>query len=110
MNEQDRVSIPRLLLWTYGAPVVTAWAMLSFLPVFGLLIEGASITSIVGDVLFLLSGFAGLFGAYVLAIFCAAGRENKSRLSKLMQGRIGFLAAYATVWLAAYWLFKSFLV
>ncbi|MFN3314686.1 MAG: hypothetical protein ACK46Q_14640 [Hyphomonas sp.] len=109
MNERNRISITRLLLWTYAAPVVTAWAVLSFLPVFGLFIEGASITSIVGDILFLLFGFAGLFGAYVFAIFCATGRENKSRISRLMQGRIGFLAAYATIWLTAYWLFKYFL-
>jgi len=110
MNDEDRGSISRLLLWTYAAPVVTAWAILSFIPIFGLFIQGATVLSIIGDTLFLIFGFAGLFSIYVFAIFCAAGRENKSRISRLLQGRIGLLAGYATVWLSAYWLFKYFIV
>lgn len=110
MTELKHTSIARLLLWVYAAPVVTAWAIVSFLPVFGIFIEGAPTVSIVGDAVFLLSGFAGLFALYVFAIFCAAGPVQKSKVSRILQGRIGLLSAYATVWLTAYWLFKYFVV
>lgn len=110
MSEMDRNSISRVLVWTYAAPVVTGWAIISFLPLFGIFIADASIGSIAGDIFFFVAGFGGLFSIWVLAIVCAAQREDKSRIARIMQGRIGLIAAYATLWLTAYWLFKFFLV
>lgn len=101
--------VTRIFIWTYATIALPTWALLSSLPLFGVFIEGATATERLGDVVFLLTGFltlAGLWGA--LALIASPG--GKASVAGILRGKIGLVTAYATTWLAAYWVFKSFFV
>lgn len=102
--------IARLFVWMYAVLVFSFWVMLSFLPLAGVLIEGATTLSIIGDAVFFVLGFAGLFSVYLLALYFAAGREQRTVIFGFLRGRVGLVTAYATLWLIGYWLFKYLIV
>lgn len=110
MTTLNHSGVGRLLLWMYAAPVLGFWVMLSFLPLAGVLIDGATPLSIIGDVAFFACGFGGLFSVYLLTVYFAAGREQRTLVQGVMRGRIGLVSAYATLWLSGYWLFKYLVV
>jgi hypothetical protein len=110
MTTLSHSGVARLFLWVYAVPVLGFWAMLSFLPLAGALIDGATPLSIIGDVAFFACGFGGLFSVNLLAVYFAAGRDQRTRVLGVMRGRIGLVSAYATLWLVGYWLFKYLVV
>ncbi len=110
MTTLSHGGIARLFLWMYAAPVLGFWVMLSFLPLAGVLIDGATTLSIIGDVVFFLLGFGGLFSLNLLALYFAAGSEQRTLILGIMRGRIGLVSVYATAWLVGYWLFKYLVV
>lgn len=110
MTKLSHGSVAQVFLWVYAAPVVSFWVMLSFLPLAGMLIDGATPVSIIGDAVFLALGFGGLFTLYLTALFFAAGRDVRTRFYGSMRGRIGLVSGYATLWLVGYWLFKYLVV
>ncbi|MDZ7628348.1 MAG: hypothetical protein U5J99_08040 [Parvularculaceae bacterium] len=109
MANLSRGSVVRSLVWVYSAPVLGFWVMVSFIPLAGMLIEGASLTSIIGDLIFLALGFGGLFAGYLL-MFAFAQPEMRTKVAGSLRGRVGLLSAYATIWLSGYWLFKYLVV
>lgn len=110
MTKLSYGGIARLFLWVYAAPVLGFWVMLSFLPLAGILIDGATPVSIVGDAVFLALGFGGLFTLYLAALFFAAGRDVRTAIYGSLRGRVGLVSGYATIWLVGYWLFKYLVV
>jgi hypothetical protein len=110
MTKLSHGSVAQVFLWVYAAPVVSFWVMLSFLPLAGMLIDGATPLSIIGDVVFFLLGFGGLFSLNLLALYFAAGSEQRTLILGFMRGRVGLVSVYATVWLVGYWLFKYLVV
>lgn len=110
MTSLSHRGVARLFLWMYAVPVLGFWAMLSFLPLAGVLIDEATTLSITGDAVFFVLGFGGLFSVYLLALYFAAGGEHRTLIFGYMRGRVGMLTAYATLWLVAYWLFKYLIV
>ncbi len=110
MTEFNSSSVSRIFLWVYAAPVLTTWAIVSFLPIAGVLIDGVSLISMLGDALFFLLGFAGLFTVYLFALYLTADRSLRTKILKAPQDRVGFFATYATLWLVGYWLFKFLVV
>lgn len=110
MTKLSYGGIARLFLWVYAAPVLGFWVMLSFLPLAGILIDGATPVSIVGDAIFLALGFGGLFTLYLTALFFAAGRDVRTAIYGSLRGRVGLVSGYATIWLVGYWLFKYLVV
>lgn len=110
MTTLSHSGVARLFLWMYAAPVLGFWTMLSFLPLAGMLIDGATPLSIIGDVAFFACGFGGLFSLNLLAVYFAAGREQRTLVLGFMRGRVGLVSAYATLWLVSYWLFKYLVV
>jgi len=110
MMSLSHSGVARLFVWMYAVPVLGFWVMLSFLPLAGVLVEGATTLSIIGDGLFFVLGFGGLFSLNVLALFFAAGRDQRTLILGIMRGRVGLVSAYATVWLVGYWLFKYLVV
>lgn len=98
----------RIFLWAYATIALSTWALVSSLPLFGLFIEDVTATERLGDVAFLLTGFfalAGLWGA--LALIAAPG--GKASVAGFLRGKPGLVSAYATLWMLAYWGFKSFI-
>ncbi|MEM0985594.1 MAG: hypothetical protein AAGJ32_05065 [Pseudomonadota bacterium] len=104
-----RSEVNRLILWMYATPVLFSWALLSTLPIFGIFTNDATTLSIIGDVAFLATSFLALFGLF-LVLSLSATRENKDKVNGAMQGRVGLLSAYATVWLVGYFVFKQYIV
>ncbi len=104
-----REEVNRIVLWMYATPVLFTWALLSWLPLFGLFIEGASVLSIAGDIVFLATGFVALAGLFAI-LSLSARPEEKDAVNQSLRGKVGWLSAYATAWLVGYWAFKSFLV
>lgn len=104
-----RLDVRKLLVWSYNVPVVSAWALVSFLPVVGLFQKGASTAAVIGEVLFLATGLIGLGGG-AAALSLLVAPENLIRLQSPLKGRPGVLAIYTTIWLAAYaaFQFKAF--
>ncbi|MEO0464942.1 MAG: hypothetical protein AAF216_00240 [Pseudomonadota bacterium] len=99
----------RIFLWAYATIVLPTWALISSLPLFGLFIEGATDVERLGDAAFLFTSFfalAGFWGA--LALIAAPG--GKASVSGFLRGKPGFVSAYATLWMVAYWGFKSLIV
>jgi hypothetical protein len=97
--------VARLVLWVYTAPVLTLWALLSFIPIAGIFIEGASTISKAGDVIFLALGFGGLLTGYIVVLFLAAP-GFRTKVFGALRGRVGAVSAYASAWLFGYGLFK----
>lgn len=110
MTNLTHGSVARLFLWVYAAPVLGYWVILSFIPLAGLLIEGSSSLSVIGDAVFLALGFGGLFTLYLAAVFFAAGRDVRTKIYGSLRGRVGLVSGYATLWLVGYWLFKYLIV
>lgn len=106
MSALNRSSIVRAIMGVCAAPVIVTWAIVSFLPLSGVLVEGASTGSRVGDALFFATGFGGLFALYLLLIVLAAGAVQRRRIMQALSGRLGLVAAYATVWLVGYAAFR----
>ena len=99
----------RIFVWAYATIALSTWALVSSLPLFGLFIEDATATERLGDVAFLLTGFfalAGLWGA--IALIASPG--SKASVAGILRGKPGLVAAYATLWMLAYWGFKSYVV
>lgn len=109
MNELSWAGVSRIFLWMYGTVVVPIWAMVSFVPMFGLLIPDASIAEKLVDLAFLSTGFVAAAGLYGVAVISANPGQSK-KVFAFLRGRIGLVTAYATVWLVGYWLLKGFVV
>ncbi|MEL6663216.1 MAG: hypothetical protein AAFR33_09445 [Pseudomonadota bacterium] len=109
MVELSRAGINRLCLWMYATPVLAFWAIVSFIPLFGLLQPEASVWAKIVDAAFLASGFGGVITLFVAAVL-SAKPDMQSAVLRAGKGRVGLLAAYATVWLVAYWLLKAYVV
>jgi|GEM_PF-1912533 len=102
-----RSDVNRILFWCFATLILGAWALCGFLPLAGLLIDGASPLFLLGQAAFLLTGFVGVLGLIILAqLLTPAGGGNTAR--RMLSGRIGQLTAYATVWLVAFGLFVYF--
>ncbi|MEM1106597.1 MAG: hypothetical protein AAGH87_09430 [Pseudomonadota bacterium] len=109
MTELSRAGINKITLWLYAIPVLTTWALVSWVPLFGLFKPEASVMAKIIDVAFLGTGFVALISLFVLAVL-AAKPEMQSQVLRSGRGKVGLLAAYATVWLVAYWLLKAYAV
>jgi hypothetical protein len=105
----SRESVAQAVVGVYAALILSFWGLLSFLPLAGVLIDGASPISIVGDVIFFALGFGGFATAYILALFVAQP-AFRVRIYASLRGRVGLVSVYATIWLVAYWLFKFLVV
>ncbi len=102
-----RMEIRNVLAWSYVVPVGSVWAIVSFLPAVGLFEKGASIVSVLGELLFLASGLVGIAGfAFGFSLLMAPGRRRD--FPNPVKGKPIFLAIYTTMWLAAYVAFQFF--
>ncbi|MEM1152383.1 MAG: hypothetical protein AAGI03_17880 [Pseudomonadota bacterium] len=109
MVELSRAGINRITLWLYATPVLVTWALASFTPLFGLLKPEASVMAKIVDAAFLAGGFGGVIALFVAAVL-SAKPEMQSTVLRAGKGKVGLLAAYATIWLVAYWLLKAYVV
>jgi len=107
MSEQAdklRRDVNRVFFWSFAALVLGTWALCGFLPLAGLLIEGASIGFLVAQLVFLFTGFVGVASLVMLGqIVTLRGGGNTAR--RMLRGRAGWLTAYALAWLSAYAIF-----
>lgn len=104
-----RAEVNTICLWMYATPVLFSWALLSWLPFFGLFIEGASALSLAGDAAFFATSFVALAAVFATLSF-SAKPQHKDEVNQLLRGKVGLLSAYATLWLVGYWAFKHFVV
>ena len=105
----ETIDVRKLLVWTYNASVVSVWALVSFLPVVGLIQREASTAAILGEALFLATGLVGL-GSGAAAIFLMVPPESRGRIANPLKDRPGVLAIYTTLWLGAYAAFQADLI
>ncbi|MEM1145669.1 MAG: hypothetical protein AAGI88_24105 [Pseudomonadota bacterium] len=94
-----REDVKGILFWTYAAVVLSTWALVSFLPIAGIAINESSIGLRVLQGVFLMSGFLGFCGAYLLYCFLRIPIPGRKRSKSVAKP----LTAYASLWLAAYW-------
>lgn len=102
MPQLTRKEIGKLVIGICAVPILSVWALVSFLPIAGLLGPGKPLIFAVADVLFLLTGF-GAFLAPVVAAVAFAGPGARGNIKAALQGRLAALTAYASLWLALYW-------
>ena len=96
----ETIDVRKRLVWTYNAPVVSVWALVSFLPVVGLFHKEASTVALIGEVLFLATGLIGV-GCLAATLALLVPPEGRGRLPNPLKGRPGVLAIYTTVGLGA---------
>ena len=102
MSHVSRKDISRLIIGICAVPILSVWALVSFLPIAGLLGPEKPLIFAVADVLFLLTGFGALLAALVAAVLFARP-QARGTVKASLKGRLGLITAYATVWLALYW-------
>ena len=99
------LDIRKLIVWSYNVPVASVWAIVSFLPVVGLFQKEASMTAVIGELLFLATGAIGV-GSIAAGLSLMVAPEHRSALPNPVKGRPGVIAMYTTLWLAAYAAFQ----
>jgi len=109
MSPLSRDSVNTITLWLYAIPVLSTWAIVSFIPLFGMLQPEASVWAKIVDAAFLAGGFGGVITLFIAAVI-SAKPDMQSTVLRAGRGRVGLLSAYATVWLVAYWLLKAYVV
>ncbi|MGF1544286.1 MAG: hypothetical protein ACFB00_07280 [Parvularculaceae bacterium] len=101
-----KTDINRITAWTVATPILGIWFFASFLPFFGLFeASGRTAITIVLDFVFLGTGFAAVFGIYMFARFSATGAAREI-VSEGARGSALKLAAYASVWLTLYFIYR----
>lgn len=103
-NERLRSQVIEIGRWAVCLPALAFWPFLSAMPAFSLVGEDR-LYVIVPNLLFLLSGFWGAVGAYV--VYRVVTGRMMSAGYVLTQRSLGiWLGAHATLWTVAYGLFK----
>jgi hypothetical protein len=102
MSQLSRKDIGRLIIGLCAVPILSTWAMVSFLPIAGLLGPAKPLIFAVADVLFLLTGFGALLAPLVAAVLFARP-QAQGTVKTALKGRLGVITLYASVWLALYW-------
>lgn len=95
--------IAKALFWTYATIALSTWALASFLPLFGLFIKEQSYTVLIGQGLFLATGFLGVAGAYLTLRFLKGQKATQTHDGK--SSKAGPVTIYATLWIVAYSIF-----
>ena len=101
MSQVSRKDIGRLIIGICAVPILSVWALVSFLPIAGLLGPGKPLIFAAADVLFLLTGFGALLAPLVAAVLFARP-QARGTIKAALKGRLGLITLYATVWLALY--------
>lgn len=101
MNQLSKDGVTQIILWAAAAPIIGTWALVSFIPVSGLF-DPESLVDLFVEILFLATGFAGLFGVLVFAAFTKEASTDASVLRPSGNKRAITLSAWAIAWMTAY--------
>lgn len=97
----------RILYWGVATPVLSFWALLSFLPVFSVIghftaAESGGVTALYVEGALAATGFLGVSALYLAAHFFVTAETAETL--KAWRRRAGVpLAVYGAVWLGLYW-------
>ena len=97
-----RKDVKSIFFWTYAAVVLSTWALIGFVPISGASVADASIGYRLLHGVFLVTGFVGFIGAYVVYLFIRVPSLGQDRKKSIAVP----LTVYATAWLIAYWAFS----
>lgn len=95
--------ISKGLFWTYATIALSTWALASFLPLFGLFIQEKSYAVLIGQGVFLATGFLGVAGVYLTLRFLKGRQGTRTRSGK--SSKAGLITTYASIWIVAYSVF-----
>jgi hypothetical protein len=102
MSEFSYRNAGKTVIGICAVPVLSIWALVSFLPIVGLLTADKPLVFLIADLLFLMTGFVGLISPVIAAVFLT--RPGSGGAAKnILKGRLVLITLYATVWLALYW-------
>lgn len=100
VNEPYEVTIWRAI----SAPVLFAWGLAGFLPLFALFGATDSVMRLIFEGLFLATGSVGALGLFIFAKF-AGGLGHDKPAAMMIRGREKALRIYAFLWITAYTVF-----
>jgi hypothetical protein len=103
-----REDVRKIVLWTINMPALAFWPFVSAFPLFTLLNNSGSWTSMTVQWAFLITGFWAVFAAGIFIWFVKSDEARRAQSEKRKEWGLK-LAHYATLWTAAY-LLASWLV
>ncbi len=104
MPTLTKESVNRVLIWTVATPIITSWALVSFIPMFALF-GPENLIDLFVQAAFLATGFVGLLGLLILAAFAKQASVDSPIPRRIENRRAIWLSIWAIGWMTLYGLY-----